>query len=177
MTFSAYPRTHMIELEQVWPKLIDAAANNASAEGRHEVAEYLRLKATNDTIRATAANWLIDTFVEIAGGRMQRFPHLTIEREEPYSFARGTGTMVGTLIDVRLGVRRLGLAVGWARTPSHGIMQKGALAFARITHFGMPDAGEEFKLIRGPELPSWVTEDGVEVTRPAIEKHVDLLLS
>ncbi len=61
----------MDELDQIWPLMLDDAVQNAVASGRHELASYLRLKATNDAIRTTAVGWLMDTFIAIAGESMR----------------------------------------------------------------------------------------------------------
>ena len=167
----------MNELEKVWPQMLDAAAEKAAETGRNELAAYLRLKATNDAVRTVAVTWLIDTFVELAGEMMRGRPNLLMEREEPYSFARGNSTMVGTLIEVKQGVRSLGLAAGWARVPAHGFMEKGALAYARFTHFGMPAAGKELRLVRGDELPRWLDDSEVAIDLAELQRHLDILLS
>ena len=85
--------------------------------------------------------------------------------------------MVGTLIDVKNGVRRLGLAAGWARAPAHGIMQNHALAYARFTHFGMPKAGTELRLVHGEDLPQWLDGSERPVDTAEVERHVNILLS
>src|SRR5688572_21900374 len=120
----------MTELDQVWSQMLDAAAVKARETGRHDVAEYLRLKATNDAIRKLGCTWLFNTFVEIATNIQSGRIHLTIERQEPHSFAHGSSNMVGSRINVQQGVRCLSIEAGWARTPSDGIMRNGALAFA-----------------------------------------------
>ena len=102
---------------------------------------------------------------------------LIVEREEPYAFERGRSTMVGTLIDVRHGVRRLGLAAGWARTPAHGIMQNNALAYARFTHFGLPKAGAELRLVHGDGLPEWLDGSAHPIGSTELRRHLDILLS
>ena len=53
----------MLELDQVWSKMLDEAAFNASESGRHDVVDYLRLRATNDAIRRAGVKWLFDTVV------------------------------------------------------------------------------------------------------------------
>ena len=157
--------------------MINNAAQNAYASGRHELAEYLRLKATNDAIRTAAVGWLLDTFLQLASDAMRERSNLIVEREEPYAFPRGSSTMVGTLIDVKNGVRRLGLAAGWARTPAHGIMQNHALAYARFTHFGLAEHGAELRLVRGDDLPQWLDEAAVPIDSAELERHLHILLS
>jgi hypothetical protein len=165
------------ELEKAWPQMLDEAAEKAAETGRNELAAYLRLKATNDAVRTIAVGWLIDSFVELAGEAMRGRPNLLVEREEPHSFKRGNSRMVGTLIEVKQGVRRVGLAAGWARVPADGIMEKGALAYARFTHFGMPEAGTELRLVQGDDLPTWLDESDVAIDLSELQRHLDILLS
>src|SRR4051812_28331845 len=128
----------MTELDQLWSQMLEKAAANAVHSGNREIADYLHLKAANDAIRAVGVGWLIDTIIQIAGHAVRQHPAITIEREEPHNFARGNSNMVGSLVRVRHGVRCLTAEAGWTRTPGDGIMTGGALAFARITHFGLP---------------------------------------
>jgi hypothetical protein len=157
--------------------MLDAAAQKAVAEGRNEVADFLRLKATNDAIRSTAVKWLMETFVDTVGSSMSADGRLTIELQTPYTFKRGTATMVGEMVEARYGVRKLILAAGWTRHPSHGIMQNGSLAFARFIHFGMPEAGAELRLVHADGLPEWRDEEGLPVDSSVIEQHINLFLS
>src|SRR5688500_12868539 len=91
----SYAWTRMTELDQVWNAMLADAALNAEATGRSDVAEYLRLKATNDAIRARAVVWLLDTFADAGSEAMRTHPHLIIDRQEPHSFRRENSTMVG----------------------------------------------------------------------------------
>src|SRR6266513_1660655 len=128
----------MTELEQVWASMLDTAAEKAAGLGRNEIAEYLRLKATNEAIRAAGVKWLFDTLIEIAAASQRTFPMITIEREEPHKFARGNSRIVGSKLAISHGVRCLTVEAGWTRSPGDGVMRGSALAFARITHFGLP---------------------------------------
>jgi hypothetical protein len=157
--------------------MLDAAALKAVAEGRGELAGYLRLKATNDAIRSTAVSWLVETFIQAAGEAMRQHTNLFVEREDPHTFKRGNSTMVGTLVEMKQGVRKLSLAAGWARHPSHGIMEKGALAFARFTHLGMPKAGGELRLVHDEDLPQWLDESGSPVNSGYLAGHISVFLS
>lgn len=166
----------MTELDQVWSKMLDEAALNAAHSGRHDVAEYLRLKATNDAIRTAGVRWLFDTMTEIAG-RDAHSPHgPTMERDEPHNFALGLSNMVGSRLQIRHGVRCLTVEAGWARTPSDGIMKKGSLAVARISHFGMSKATADLRLIRAETLPHWVGGDDQIVDSRELERHFDLFI-
>jgi hypothetical protein len=166
----------MTELEEVWAGMLDTAAAKAAHLGRHEIAEYLRLKATNDAIRARGVKWLFDTMVEIAASAQQRHPMLTIERQEPHRFSRGNSSMVGSLLSLSHGVRCLTVEAGWTRSPADGVMHGGAFAYARITHFGLPGDGAELRLARGDELPGWLTERGTPVDSGELQRHFDIFI-
>ena len=165
----------MTELDHVWFEMLGSAGERAAAEGRHHLAEYLRLRATNDAIRTEGIKWLFDTVIELAA-EAQRTKNISIEREDPYAFHRGNSTRVGSALFVRNGVRCLTVEAGWARAPSHGIMQKGALAFARLVHFGMPRSGAELKLGFGDSLPEWRDDNGLVVDTQSLENHIRILL-
>src|SRR4051812_13942443 len=115
----------MTELDQVWSQMLDSATRKTQGSGQHDVAEYLRLKATNDAIRTTGCSWLFNTLIEIAASRTSS-RNIMIERHEPHNFAHGSSNMVGSRLSVSQGVRCLSLEAGWARTPSDGIMLRGA---------------------------------------------------
>jgi hypothetical protein len=166
----------MTELDQVWSRLLEETATNAHINGRGHIAEYLKLKATNDAIRAAGIGWLFDTLIEIAGGEQGRHRNLTIERAEPHRFDCGNSTMVGSLLSIREGVRCLTTEAGWARVPSDGVMQKGALAYGRVNHFGIPKAGVEIRLVLSDPMPEWRSENGDVVDSSFLRQHVDLLL-
>jgi hypothetical protein len=167
----------MTELDQVWSEMLGDAYKNAAASGRNSVADYLRLKATNDSIRAVGVKWLFDTFVELAGHAVRQNAALAIERQEPHSFKHGNSNMVGSLLSISHGVRCLTVEAGWTRTPGDGVMRGGALAFARVLHFGMPRSGEELRFVHAEVFPRWVAETGESITGTALRRHLDLLLS
>ncbi len=166
----------MTELDQIWSQLLIEAETRASHSGRRDVADYLRLKATNDAIRTAGVGWLFDTMIEIAGPAMSCHNPVAVEREEPHSFARGSSTMVGSLLRVRQGVRCLTVEAGWVRTPGDGIMQKGALVYARISHFGLPKAGGEIRLVHTDSLPQWLDETDAIVDSGGLRRHFEVFL-
>ncbi|CAN5444892.1 hypothetical protein BH10ACI3_BH10ACI3_07510 [soil metagenome] len=166
----------MTELDQVWAQMLDDAVVKAGSSGRDHVAEYLRLKATNDAIRAAGVNWLFESVIEIAGHAVRDNHAVSIEREEPHNFARGSSNMVGSLLEIRQGVRCLTVEAGWARIPSDGIMHNGALAYARITHFGIPKAGAEIRLVHTESLPNWLTVDGLVIDSGELRRHFAIFL-
>jgi hypothetical protein len=166
----------MTELDQVWSQMLGEAAAKAVASGRRDIADYLRLKAANDAVRSAGVGWLIDTVVEIAGQAVRQHDAITIERVHSHNFPHGNSNMVGTLLAVRYGVRCLTVEAGWTRTPRDGVMRNGALAFARLTHFGLPKLGAEFRLVHGKSLPSWLDAKGEMLQSSELRRHMDLLL-
>ncbi len=166
----------MTELDQAWSKMLDDAVLKAGNSGRQDVLDFLRLRSANDNIRKIGVGWLFDTMIEIAGQAVRYNHQITIEREDPHNFARGSSNMVGSCLQLRQGVRCLTIEAGWARTPSDGIMQKGSLAFARISHFGMPKYGAEFRLAHSESLPHWLAEDDSVIDSSDIRQHFDLFI-
>ena len=166
----------MTELDQIWSKMLDEAASKAGNTGREHVAEYLRLRATNDVMRSAGVEWLFDTVIEIAGRAVRDLHGITMERQEPHNFPHGNSNMVGSRLEIRLGVRCLTVEAGWARTPADGIMRNGALAFARITHFGMPKNGADLRLIHTENLPNWLADTGAIVNSHELRRHFEVFL-
>ncbi len=145
----------MNELDEVWANMIDEAIARAQTTGRGDVAEYLALKASNDTIRSKSIKWLFDSMLEIASNANRNSANITIESENPHRFAVGNATMVGSLLRFRQGVRCLTIEAGWTRTPADGFMRGGALAAGRISHFGISRANADFLLLITENLPQW----------------------
>ncbi|MBK9214806.1 MAG: hypothetical protein IPM59_04285 [Chloracidobacterium sp.] len=166
----------MHELDLIWSHMLTEAGEKASDLGRHAVAAYLRLRATNDAIRSRGVAWLIDAFVSLAAAEQARHTNLAITREEPHGFQRGTSRMVGSHVELRQGVRCLSVAAGWARVPSDGIMRGGALAFARVSHFGMPKADAEYRLVHGDDLPQWLDHAETVINLETVRRHVEIFL-
>ena len=166
----------MTELDLVWSQLLADAGTRAGDAGRKHVADYLRLRATNDAIRNAGVQWLYDTMIEIAAPAMAGHNPVSIEREDPHSFVRGSSTMVGSLLRIRQGVRCLTIEAGWVRTPGDGIMQKGALVYARITHFGMTKAGGEIRLVHAETLPQWLDETDAVIDISELRRHFEVFL-
>lgn len=139
--------------------MIADARAKAEADGRGDVAEYLALKASNDAIRAASVQWLFEAALEIAAEANRKNAAITIENENPHRFAFGNARLVGSLLRLRQGVRSLTVEAGWTRTPADGFMRGGALACARITHFGIGRHNAELILVRGENLPHWFSID------------------
>ncbi len=149
----------MNELDEVWTRMIGDALEKARASGRGDVAEYLELKTTNDTIRAASVKWLLDASLEIASFANRNDARITIENENPHQFSFGNSNLVGSLVRFRQGVRCLTVEAGWTRTPTDGFMRGGALAGARISHFGISKHNAELLLVQSNNLPSWFSVD------------------
>lgn len=147
----------MNELDEVWSEMLGHALANAEASGRRDLADYLALKAANDIIRQTSVKWLFDSFIELASEASRLNPIITMENEEPHNFRLRGANLVGSLLRVRQGVRCLTIEAGWTRTPNDGFMRGGALAVARITHFGLAQSNAELMLMRLGEAPQWFT--------------------
>jgi hypothetical protein len=147
------------ELDEIWSQMLAESAANARAAGRHSLADYLALKATNDQIRERGVRWLFDAFVELSAAANRRSQSIEIEREEPHRFSLRGATMVGELMRLRQGVRCLSVEAGWTRTPADGFMRGQALAAARITHFGLKESNAELSLRHTENLPEWFVLD------------------
>ncbi len=166
----------MAELDQIWMGLLDQASVRAIENGQHGVADYLRLKVANDTIRQAGVDWLFQTLIDQASEASKDHPQLKIDRVSPHSFKIGTSNMVGSLIQVLHGVRCVSLEAGWVRTPSDGIMRNSALAHARIKHFGMSKEDDELRLIRSDPLPIWIDDEGAKIQADDIQRHLQIFL-
>lgn len=169
----------MSELDDVWTKMLAEASKRARVSDRHDVADYLDLKASNDLIRRTSVGWLLETLVQHAASANRSHAAVSIERSEPHSFAYRGSNLVGTAVFLRYGLRCLTVEAGWTRTPADGFMRGGMLAFARFRHFGMPKAASEAALYRPGETPVWrfLLDDaaGPDIHSDDLLKHILLL--
>ena len=148
----------MNELDEVWAGMLETALHKAEAENRRDVADYVRLKAMNDAIRQASVQWLFGSMLEIAGNNSR----VTIENENPHRFSFANATYVGSLLRLRYGVRCLTIEAGWTRAPNDGFMRGGALAAARLVHFGLANHNTELLLLNTNGSPSWfaIGKDG-----------------
>ena len=166
----------MNEQDQGWHELLASKIEQARSAGRHDIADYLTLKQSNDAIRQAAVNWLFDSFVEFALEASRRQPAVTVEREEPHEFDFRGGRMVGSLVRVRFGVRNLTVEAGWTRAPSHGFMRGGALAAARVAHFGLPKSGIDLELVKGDATATWRSTGGEAFDLEQVAEHLEILI-
>jgi hypothetical protein len=166
----------MNELDEVWSMMLAAKLSDAKSSGREDIAEYLALKQSNDAIRRTGIGWLFDLLIELASEAQRNNPHVMIEREEPHEFPFRGARLAGSLVRVRLGVRSLTIEAGWTRTPAHGFMRGGILAGARLSHFGMPQAGCEIALVQKDETPFWSSDNGTIFDSTELQRHLEIVL-
>ncbi len=149
----------MNELEQVWTQKLSEARLKAENSGCADVAEYLALRATNDMIRRTSVEWLLDSLSEIASDANRSGANVRIETENPHRFQFGNANLAGSLCRLHQGVRCLSVEAGWTRAPADGFMRGGALAVALVSHFGRSKYNAELVLVSGKNAPSWFSVD------------------
>ncbi|CAN5125853.1 hypothetical protein BH20ACI1_BH20ACI1_32450 [soil metagenome] len=149
----------MDELDEVWTQKINEAVKQARSDGRGDVADYLTLKASNDALRSTGVKWLFDALVEIASFANRNNSNITMENENPHRFSFGNANLVGSLLRFRQGLRCLTLEAGWTRTPTDGFMRGGALACAKLTHFGISKNNAELLLVNSENSLNWTSID------------------
>ena len=167
----------MTELDQMWSVMLNEASQNAAGSGRSDVADYLHLRSTNDAIRTVGVSWLIDAAIEIASETQASRRLLTIEREEPYRFAHDRMQAVGSALHLRHGVRCLTLETGWTRTPTDGVMPGGALAIARLRHYGMPRSNATMMLVLADPLPIWkIAESSESINSEYLRTHIEVVV-
>jgi hypothetical protein len=157
-------------------KLLTEAEPKGVSSGKSDVADYLELRRTNDALRQAGVTWLLATFIDAVAPHMRMRPGLRIDRTEVHSFLYESTTMIGSLLEMRHGVRRLTVEAGWVRRPGDGIMRDGALAVAYVEHFGLPKAGQSLKLKASAESTIWVDEEGVPATSATVTPHLELFL-
>ncbi len=102
-------------------------------------------------------------------------PRIEIEHVEPHKFKVGNSTMVGSVINIRLGVRCISVEAGWVRSPGDGIMRGGTLANAAIRHFGIPKARTDLKLVHSDTFPRWIDDQDRPISAHDIAPHLVLL--
>lgn len=170
----------MTELDQFWASEIADALEKAKATGRHDIADYLTLRASNDLLRSASTKWLLRCFIELADELQQQGRRITLETDTKHSFAIGHSTMAGSRISFGFGLRKLTIETGWTRKPEHGFMRGNTLAHARVNHFGFAKANKHLVLIRAGESPQWVVQEDEDLRSPLFDdffqQHFDLFL-
>lgn len=180
----------MSELEDVWTAGLAEAEARARAQGRRDIADYLALRNSNDLIRRIAGDWLLTMFTTIAGAANRAGAAIQISTDDAHRFKVGNASMVGSLLSLGSGVRKVLVEVGWPRTPRDGFIRGGGLACANIKHVGIKPANEELRLVLDASgTPTWIVipAHGVrDVSAEAlnlpklhqanVKKHVSILL-
>lgn len=173
----------MSELDEAWELALAEAQRRAAAGGRRDVAAYLRLRTSNDLLRQTGIEWLLNTFTILAGKANRLGASIQIAKEDAHRFPVGNATMVGPLLTLGFGVRALSVEAGWPRTPSDGFVRGGGLACARIRHRGKKSVDEDLMLVRSEkEVPHWMvidkkTDRQSELLEATIQKHLAKMLA
>ena len=166
--------------DQMWSQMLAEAMAAARASGRHDVADYIDLKARNDALRQAGLRWLFEVLIGIAGEATRKFATVTIDREEPHNFNHRGANLSGSLLRFRHGVRCLTVEAGWTRTPTDGFMRGGALAVAKLSHFGLPNTNAELHLKPSEAGPGWQAISLEKPSEPAddtfLRRQFDLFL-
>jgi hypothetical protein len=169
------------ELDEAWARAVAEAERRARIAGRHDVAEYLALRASNDLARNTGIDWLLSTFTTLAGAANRAGASIQLTRADAHRFGVGSATMVGTLLTFTAGVRRLSIEAGWPREPRDGFVRGNGLASGRVRHFGLRGADEDLLLVRqGASAPQWValekTGERSQLTEARMRGHLERFL-
>ena len=166
--------------DEEYERQLAEARARATARGRGDVLDYLHLKAVNDTLRARAVSWLLDSFTALAGELNRAGAGLSLARTDAHRFRVGHSTMVGPRLTLSRGLRSLTVEAGWPRAPRDGVVRGGGLAAARVRHFGNAKAGEDLLLLPAGDGPRWfaVAETGArtELLEAHLRRHVFRLL-
>ena len=171
----------MSELDEAWALALATAQERARAAGRADVTEYLSLRSANDLSRKIGKDWLLETFVTLAGEANAAGAAIQISMEEGHRFKVGSASMVGSGLSLRKGVRVLFVEVGWPRIPVDGFIRGGGLALANIRHLGIKSVSEKFRLLLDPRgAPHWVVEDKAkehpEIHEADLRNHIQVLI-
>jgi hypothetical protein len=169
----------MSELDEAWAIALSEAEERARRAGRGDLAEYLALRNSNDLLRKAGVDWLVTSFVNKAGDANRAGASIQISNTDGHRFRMGTSTMVGRLVTLTNGVRRISVEAGWPRTPRDGFVRGGGLAAANVLHLGIRSASEELLLTKASTgSPMWtsVTNKPHAFHESDILRHLAILL-
>lgn len=169
----------MSELDEAWALALAEAEQKARLAGRREVADYLALRNSNDLLRTAGIDWLLASFTKLAGDANRAGASLQISKADGHRFHLGTATMVGRVVTLTNGIRRLSVEAGWPRVPRDGIIRGGGLAAGHILHLGIKSAGDELLLSKSSAgSPQWklVNRNGLLLHESDIRRHLAILL-
>jgi len=161
------------ELDEAWAAALAEAEQRARAAGRGDIVDYLALRNSNDLLRQTGVDWLMETFTALAADANRHGARIQTSREDTHQFRVGNSTMVGPLLTLSNGVRNLFIEAGWPRVPRHGFVSGGGLARGNLRHLGIKSADVELILVRlNNGTPLWQLENQ---TRGRKELHESFL--
>ena len=169
----------MSELDEAWAIALSEAEEKARRAGRGDLAEYLALRNSNDLLRKAGIDWLVTSFVNHAGDANRAGGSIQLSNTDGHRFRMGTSTMVGRLVTLTNGVRRISVEAGWPRTPRDGIVRGNGLAAANVLHLGLKSASQELLLTRSANgSPQWtsVTKKPHVFHESDIRHHLAILL-
>lgn len=170
----------MSGLDEILREDIKTTIEQARENNRFSIAEYLTLRESNDAIREESVRWLFETVLELVFAFNRHGAGIKLTQTEKHSFKLGSSNMRGSLVKLEKGVRCLAVEAGWTRTPSDGFMRGGALACARISHFGLPKMTEELVLLKYEDAPQWFAVAGeknrVSFNVQSFRKHFEAFL-
>ena len=170
----------MSELDEAWAAALSEAEQKARLAGRRDVAEYLSLKNSNDLLRKAGIDWLLNSFTVQAGEANRAGSSIQIANDREHRFKVLNSTMVGKLVTLTNGVRRLYVEAGWPRVPRDGIVRGGGLACANIRHMGIRAASEELRLLKSNTgTPVWTVTSrrGRQALLEAdVRRHIAILI-
>ena len=169
----------MSELDEAWAVALAEAEQKARLAGRRDVADYLALRNSNDLLRTAGIDWLLASFTNFAGDANRAGASIQISKADGHRFHVGTATMVGRVVTLINGVRRLSIQAGWPRVPRDGIIRGGGLAAAHILHLGIRSASDELLLSKSSAgAPQWklINRNGVVLHESHIRRHLSILL-
>ena len=170
----------MNELEKVLIHDLEIAVERAKQTGRFDIAEYLSLKQTNDAIRSESVKWLFETILDIVFTFNRHGAQIKLEQKPNHRFEFGKSNLSGELLRLRQGVRCLSIEAGWTRTPADGFMRGGALACAKLTHFGFSKMNEELALLKFDGSHQWFSiadeRNRISFNVRSLKKHFEIFL-
>jgi hypothetical protein len=169
----------MSELDEAWALALAEAEQKARLAGRRDLAEYLALRNSNDLLRKAGVDWLFSSFLSLAGDANRAGANIQTSSTDGHRFRIGNSTMVGRLVTLTSGVRKIAVEAGWPRTPRDGFVRGGGLASAHIHHVGIKLAGEELLLSKSAAgTPQWtsLTKHRRVFHESHIRQHLALLL-
>lgn len=171
----------MSELDEAWAFALAEAEARARMAGHVDIAAYLALRNSNDLLRTTGIEWLVSTFEKLAGEANRKGAGIQISKDEKHRFRVGNDTMVGKLLTLTSGVRKLFVEAGWPRTPRDGVVRGGGLARGNIRHLGRKSANEALLLgLSAKGAPNWITTERqgqqAEIHEAELRSHIATLL-